>query len=637
MTITLYADELIRLTVDDIGDEEFFDIKDRENETEEHLAHLRKLYYERAERDRSRAVDANELGVRLECLPTTDSPIPSFTRHRSASTSTIDSEKDKEGAWQEQLEAYHDLVADGGRPSHPVTLGWDVIENPNNYEQYKDIIWFWHGAGGYYTVFFTQLMEWRRFREMQDKMRTYYIPKNRFQDYQDAVRESQADAGCTWDLRVLEDRHQQNQLEDWNEFRALYYLRLKECEKRVPPAHANFFDREKEFENVKARLTDVVTDPQILYGRFDDIQASEKEVSDAKSRLESAEKVLQAAKKRRSKRKAASIGMAHQELASARDNLMRITSDEEMRRLRAGYDLHIAHKVMLIAKGKLTGAELDVKRWKVFLKWIDDQYPAVAEECGCFARAASDFTPPAARGKKNPRNQKEQSQLQRRSRRQTRSVLSPNISPMVSKTSRLSKARVALSSLRATEPTLTTVLQKDESRVSLITSSPPGDDDHSRDSRPWPCLIKSTHEPLRRSARIAHRVKGLQNSNAPSEIVTDPDRNAHELSKVKRQKAKGLKGATKRRNSGKREVETDSYEEAERPHDERMKQFEALDRALPGKHTRKLYDKHKRDEAQILAQLRTGKNRLNSALYVIKAADLDQCEWCGPRERSETF
>ncbi|KAK5441432.1 hypothetical protein LTS15_011264 [Exophiala xenobiotica] len=153
MTITVSADELLRLTVDDIGDEELFDIKDRENETEEHLAHLR-------------------------YLPTTDSPIPSFTRHRSPSTSTIDSEKDKEGAWQEQLEAYHDLVADGGRPSHPVSLGWDVIENPNNYEQYKDIIRFWHGAGMYYTVFFTQLMEWRRFREMQDKMRTYYIPKN---------------------------------------------------------------------------------------------------------------------------------------------------------------------------------------------------------------------------------------------------------------------------------------------------------------------------------------------------------------------------------------------------------------------------------------------------------------------------
>ena len=41
MKITVYADELLRLTVDDIGDEQFFDIKDQENATEEHVAHLR--------------------------------------------------------------------------------------------------------------------------------------------------------------------------------------------------------------------------------------------------------------------------------------------------------------------------------------------------------------------------------------------------------------------------------------------------------------------------------------------------------------------------------------------------------------------------------------------------------------------
>lgn len=71
------------------------------------------------------------------------------------------------------------------------------------------------------------------------------------------------------------------------------------------------------------------------------------------------------------------------------------------------------------------------------------------------------------------------------------------------------------------------------------------------------------------------------------------------------------------------------------PLHERREQFERspggrytkqIDRALPGKHTRKLYDKLKRDEAQILAQLRTGKNRLNSGLYTIKAVDSDQCQ-----------
>ena len=82
------------------------------------------------------------------------------------------------------------------------------------------------------------------------------------------------------------------------------------------------------------------------------------------------------------------------------------------------------------------------------------------------------------------------------------------------------------------------------------------------------------------------------------------------------------------------------------PFHERRKQREArpggrytkqLDRALPGRHTRKLYDNLRRDEAQILAQLRTGKNRLNSALHAIKALDSDQCEWCGSVETVRHF
>jgi hypothetical protein len=62
-----------------------------------------------------------------------------------------------------------------------------------------------------------------------------------------------------------------------------------------------------------------------------------------------------------------------------------------------------------------------------------------------------------------------------------------------------------------------------------------------------------------------------------------------------------------------------------------------LDRALPGEHTRRLYDDLTRDESQILAQLRTGKNRLNSSLYRIKAVDSDQCAWCRRPETVRHF
>jgi hypothetical protein len=90
-----------------------------------------------------------------------------------------------------------------------------VIDNPEEYDEYKDTLWFWHFQGTtFHYEFQHQLIEWREFREYKDRKRRYYVPRNRFQEYGNAIRESQADVGCKWDLRVLEDRHQQNRLED---------------------------------------------------------------------------------------------------------------------------------------------------------------------------------------------------------------------------------------------------------------------------------------------------------------------------------------------------------------------------------------------------------------------------------------
>jgi ribonuclease HI len=48
-----------------------------------------------------------------------------------------------------------------------------------------------------------------------------------------------------------------------------------------------------------------------------------------------------------------------------------------------------------------------------------------------------------------------------------------------------------------------------------------------------------------------------------------------------------------------------------------------VDRALPGKHTKALYDNLKRREADVFSQLRTGKARINSYLSKIGAAESD--------------
>ncbi|KAI3001542.1 hypothetical protein CBS147482_6867 [Aspergillus niger] len=62
-----------------------------------------------------------------------------------------------------------------------------------------------------------------------------------------------------------------------------------------------------------------------------------------------------------------------------------------------------------------------------------------------------------------------------------------------------------------------------------------------------------------------------------------------------------------------------------------------VDAALPGKHTRQLYDGLSWKEATVLAQLRTGMARLNGYLYRINVAQTDQCACGQARETVEHF
>lgn len=63
----------------------------------------------------------------------------------------------------------------------------------------------------------------------------------------------------------------------------------------------------------------------------------------------------------------------------------------------------------------------------------------------------------------------------------------------------------------------------------------------------------------------------------------------------------------------------------------------SVDAALPGKHTRQLYDRLSWKKASVLAQLRTGMARLNGYLYRINVADTDQWAYGQARETVEYF
>ena len=63
------------------------------------------------------------------------------------------------------------------------------------------------------------------------------------------------------------------------------------------------------------------------------------------------------------------------------------------------------------------------------------------------------------------------------------------------------------------------------------------------------------------------------------------------------------------------------------------KSIRELDTALPGRHTKKLYDSMSKSDARILIQLRTGCARLNQFLARIKAIDSPLCQ-CGVAPKS---
>jgi hypothetical protein len=67
------------------------------------------------------------------------------------------------------------------------------------------------------------------------------------------------------------------------------------------------------------------------------------------------------------------------------------------------------------------------------------------------------------------------------------------------------------------------------------------------------------------------------------------------------------------------------------------KHSKRIDKALPGKHTKELYDSLTRREAAVLVQLRTGMARLNSYLDRIRAARSEQCACGRAAETTEHF
>ena len=115
----------------------------------------------------------------------------------------------------EEMGFYNQLISDGGRPSHPISLDYDIARNS---EEYREILSFWHhphdGGKHAWMVFSRQLYWWKLFRDHQ----RYVRESDRFSAYCQRLHDRLKKHGFERSFKLNEDPYQQNKLETWVEF-----------------------------------------------------------------------------------------------------------------------------------------------------------------------------------------------------------------------------------------------------------------------------------------------------------------------------------------------------------------------------------------------------------------------------------
>ncbi|WEW61593.1 hypothetical protein PRK78_007084 [Emydomyces testavorans] len=208
----------------------------------------RDLVHQRDEASQSTPADATELEKKLRELSNTTpaSPSPEILTPPPPSMEEL-----RESQLEIEKEAFKALVEEGGIPSQPIELGFDILDNPTKYEDYKDIVLYWGSrpVSGHRLGFVDQLNEWRNFRQSQQRIRQYYIRKGTFPEYQRKVRERRHKHGLGGDVELCQDRDQQSRLATWVEYQDYQLRKLETFEKDVKKI-------EGVLDTARKRLTD---------------------------------------------------------------------------------------------------------------------------------------------------------------------------------------------------------------------------------------------------------------------------------------------------------------------------------------------------------------------------------------------
>ncbi|KAI9784909.1 MAG: hypothetical protein M1835_003472 [Candelina submexicana] len=200
---------------------------------------IRDLVRQRDEMAKSDAVDADELGKRLERVERSRSCTPILPPFDP------DDPEEIEETLRVEREAHEALISDNGRPCYPIELGLDIFKDPG---QYKEVFEYWKGELGVGEdterwIFFLQLKRWKKFRQFQQANRRYFVFHNRFSEFQQKVLERRWRHGLDGDVQLLEEQSKQSKLDDWMEYQDYELREYERLEKKFKEAQAQLASR----------------------------------------------------------------------------------------------------------------------------------------------------------------------------------------------------------------------------------------------------------------------------------------------------------------------------------------------------------------------------------------------------------
>ncbi|TAQ88568.1 hypothetical protein B7494_g3121 [Chlorociboria aeruginascens] len=361
----LFAREIVGYS--DVELDRIVQVEDPENLPEEFLERLRM---------RARTAQPQPHAIYVaERQPLSRQPLsrPPLRRGPSSSSSTMsyDPEVEHPKELAVETEHYNALISDGGRPSHPISLGRDILKDPG---EYREIISYWqkgcHDERSW-QVFGSQRGYWESFRKHQQRMRK----SSRFPVYCQRVQDRLRRHGFERPFQLHKDLEQQEKLTTWIEFLQVQYEACDSYENIVVRDQSKYDEAWKTLEETKVLRPWETAEyigshiPEALYEEVRVVKA----VDDATLAVKAAERAFQEAQDSGSSEQ--SLSQLEENLAATRSKLAVSKTSFESCKRRAGFT-----DQWFAATREYRMAKPSGERAKILARWILQQVPLIELE-----------------------------------------------------------------------------------------------------------------------------------------------------------------------------------------------------------------------------------------------------------------